>query len=179
VIATVGRRRAGIVRRPALVAIALGVVIGLALLRTGDPRSSAADRPASGPGVASYLAALDRLGADGGQVVVDGMRPGLADIAQQRLPDDVLARMADGWVASMRGVQHDVRALEVPAALAPAAVRFERALSVYVRLAETLRAAVAADGDARDALVDDAVALGHEADRLYDEALAMLAEVRP
>ena len=178
-IATLGRQRAHGGRRAVLVVLGVGVAIGLALLRTGDPRTSAGQRPPVGVGVATYLAELDRLGAEGGQVVVDGMRPGLADIAKRQLPDAVLANMADGWVASMRGVQADVRALEVPAPLAPAAVRFERAFSVYVRLAATLRAAVAADGDARAALIDEAAALGHEADRLYDEALAMLAGARP
>jgi hypothetical protein len=150
------------------------------VLRPSERRAVAADvAPDAGSDVAAYLAELDRLGAEGGQVVVDGMRPGLADIAHGRLPDDVLARMADGWLASMRQVQADVRGLAVPTPLAHAAVRVERALHVYVRLAERLRDAAAAHGDERDLLIDEAVLLGQEADRLYDEALAMLSEVRP
>ena len=93
-------------------------------------------------------------------------------------PDEVLVRMADGWVASMRRVQTDLLALEVPRRLTDAAVRVERALHVYVRLAERLRAAAGAQGDERDLLIDEAVLLGQEADRLYDEALTMLVEVR-
>jgi hypothetical protein len=87
--------------------------------------------------------------------------------------------MADGWVASMRSVLAEVRALDVPPAMSGAAIHIERALAVYVRLAETLRAAASVLGDARDLLVAEAVVLGQEADRLYDEALTMLAEVRP
>jgi hypothetical protein len=160
--------------------IVLAVVAGLAMFRPTGPRAvladDATDRDAS---VSEYLTDLERLGAQGGQVVVEGMRPGIADIAQQRLPDEVLVRMADGWLASMREVEAEIRDLAVPATLADAAVRIERAMHVYVRLAETLRDAASARGDARDLLIDDAVLLGQEADRLYDEALAMLTEVRP
>ena len=161
-----------------LTAVVAGLA-ALAVLRPAGPREVAADDVrTSDAEVASFLAELDRLGAEGGQVVVDGMRPGIADIAQRRLPDDVLVRMADGWVASMRRVQADLIGLTVPPPLADATVRVERALHVYVRLAERLRDAAAAQGDERDLLVDEAVLLGEEADRLYDEALALLSEAR-
>lgn len=123
----------------------------------------------------AFTAEIERLGAQGGQIVVEGMKPGVADIAERALPDAVLVRMASGWLASMREVQDELAAVEAPGALAAVAVRFERALVAYVRTAETLVEAAQAAGQHRDALIDEALATGTEADRLYEDAMAALA----
>lgn len=133
--------------------------------------------PVSQASLDAFTAEIERLGAQGGQIVVDGMKPGVSDIAERALPDAVLARMASGWVANMREVQRELAAVEAPGALAAVAVRFERALASYVRTAEALLAAAQASGEGRDALIDEAVATGTEADRLYDDAMRALAAI--
>ena len=159
-------------RHVAVWLVAVGVVVAgtlqLAGRREPEPSVSQASLDA-------FTSEIERLGAQGGQIVVDGMKPGVSDIAERALPDAVLARMASGWAASMREVQRELAAVEAPGALAAVAVRFERALVTYVRTAETLVAAAQASGEQRDALIDEAVATGTEADRLYEDALRALA----
>jgi hypothetical protein len=125
--------------------------------------------------LAAYAAALEPLAEQGGQIVVDGMRPGVADIAQGAYPDGVLIRMASGWLASMREVRGAVTELSVGPEIAAVAARIERAFAAYVSTAETLLRAARAHGEERDLLVDVAAARGRAADRLYDEATAELA----
>lgn len=127
--------------------------------------------------LATFTAEVERLGAEGGQIVVEGMKPGVGDIAQGALPDGVLARMAEGWVASMREVQREFLAVEAPRELAAVAARFEQAVVAYIRTGEALVAAASASGDRREALLDEAVLLGTNADRLYDDAMSALAAI--
>lgn len=153
-------------------------LVAAALLTAGSWQLAGRDVGDAGVSQASleaFTAEIERLGAEGGQIVVDGMKPGVADIAERALPDAVLARMAAGWVASMREVQRELLAVDAPGDLAAVAVRFERALVMYVRTGETLVAAAYASGEHREDLIDEAVASGTEADRLYEDAMRALA----
>lgn len=138
------------------------------------PPELAADRRA----VTAYDEALQPLLGDGGQVVAQGLKPGVADVAEGALDDEVLARMANGWVASLRDVTADVAALPAPPPLEEVSVRYERALRTYVRAAEALAAATRATGDERAGLVEAAAAFGRTADRLFDEAEAAMSAHR-
>ena len=176
-IAAVPRRRG----RPlpllvTVVAFAAVVVASVVSTRigSGGGATDALDRAT----VAAFAAQMERLGADGGQIVADGMKPGVADVAQRSLPDEVLARMARGWVDSMREVASEVSALDAPGPLAAVAARFDRAVLTYVRAAEALFDAATADGQQRADLIDRAIALGGDADRLYDEAREALADLQ-
>lgn len=152
-------------------------VASFAVLRSSDVREdhgTQSDRAA----IVSFAAEIERLSVDGGQIVTEGIKPGIADIADRALPDEVLAGMARGWVASMDEVRRAIAALDAPGELAAVAVRYERALITYVRTAETLLEASTAAGDRRAALIDLAISLGTDADRLYDEASDALAELQ-
>lgn len=173
--------------RTVTVAALVTALGSVALLRSDAERDAPADSagraplpaPDAGTGLAAYATALAPLAAEGGQIVAEGLRPGLADIAQAAYPDDVLVRMASGWVASMRDVRDAVAALPAAAGAATVAVQVERALAVYIRTAETLLDAARATGDERTVLIDRAAALGRTADRLYDAATVALADLSP
>lgn len=178
-------------RRPrplrASAVVLAGAVIGAVLvavtftqLRTGERAERASlPTPDADTGLAAYAAALAPLAVEGGQIVAEGLRPGLADIAQGAYPDDVLVRMASGWVASISDVRDEVAALHAAGDAATVAVQVERALAVYIRTAEALLDAARATGGERTVLIDRAAALGRIADRLYDAATAALPDFSP
>jgi hypothetical protein len=173
VITTASRRRSVWHASPRVIAAVL-VVTALAALAVSQSGGSDDRDLLDGESVERYVAAMQALGAEGGQIVADGMKPGVADIASRTLPDEVLERMASGWLASMEEVRNEATALPAPGALAEAAVRFERAFIAYVRTAEALLSATRSEGSERDRLIDLAIASGSDADDLYDDALATL-----
>lgn len=141
----------------------------------------AVDDPADTPAglaaklaVEQYDAALQPLLRNGGQVVAEGLKPGVGDVANDAFIDEVLVRMTSGWLASLQAVSADVAALPVPSGLADVAVRYERSLRTYVRAAEALAAAAKTDGAERAALVERAAQLGRTADQLFDDAKTAL-----
>lgn len=160
-----------------LVVVVTGRWGGSSTVSEVAPPEATATLAAERRAVTDYDEALRPLLRDGGQVVADGLRPGVADIAGGAFVDEVLVRMATGWVAAMNDVAADVRAIPVPPALADVAVRYERALRTYVRVAESLLAAARTGGYERDALVEQASELGRLADELFDDAEDSLAAV--
>ena len=109
--------------------------------RGGSPRGRAAvDRHARGlsaqrRALAEYEHVVQPLLHHGGQIVVDGLRPAVADIDNQTFPDEVLAGMADGWLADMQSVRSAVAGVRAPAFVARAQALYNDALAGYVTTA--------------------------------------------
>lgn len=139
----------------------------------GDVAVAPGEGPARGV-VAAYEAALEPLLEDAGFVVAQGVRPGVGDVAEGRLPAEVLTTMATGWAAELRAARAAVAALPRHRGLDGVAAAYDRALAAYVEVAEVLREAAAAGGSRRQALLDRVADLGPVADRLYDDARAAL-----
>jgi hypothetical protein len=172
----VGRLHAS--RRALVAGMVVGVVAaGAAVVAAVAPGPARIDPTAparSHSALVAYVQAVSRLNDDGAGVVMHGMRPGVADVAQSRYADDVLERMAAGWTAEFRELRSELRALTVPAAAAGAAARLDVAYSLYLDTAESLLAATGATGAERQQLIEDAVSFGRQADLAFDEALAEL-----
>jgi hypothetical protein len=151
-------------------AVVVGGVAGTALAPRRAPATGAGDSQA----VAGYRADLDPIIEAGGSLVVHGLRPGLADIQNQAYPPDVLAGMADGWVATAERIREDLGGLRVPAGLEAAHRLYGRSLDGYVETARALRVAAGADGDEQTRALQRAATLGQAADDLYDRADAAL-----
>ena len=163
----------------ALVSVAVVVATGRwGAILTDDADGTPGEAATARRAVTAYDEALQPLLADGGQVVAEGLKPGVSDVAEGAFDDEVLARMASGWVAALRDVAADVAALPAPVTLDHVAVRYERALLAYVSAAEALAAAVEVTGDERAELVEAAAELGRTADRLFDEAETAMDEHR-
>lgn len=171
---TGGSAAGRVARGIAWVVLATAIAVG-AMRVAGTGENGRAEPVVTAAALELFTDEIERLGAEGGQVVAEGMQPGIADIAGSALPDPVLQRMAEGWLASMQEVRREVSALTAPGELSLVLVRFDWALSAYVETGETLLAATKVSGAERDALLDDATALGREADRLYNDALDALA----
>jgi hypothetical protein len=177
-------------RRPTrLVRVALACLAGalaagsiqLALVGGGDDGSAVSRAERKAADIRSFLSyerAVQEVGERGAQVVIYGMKPGLSDIAESRLPSEVLVRMATGWARSVEQLRADLSALTPPAYLADAAAALDDAYGLYQRTAEALATAAASTGSVRAGLVEQAAALGNRADAAYDEALDALARAR-
>lgn len=132
--------------------------------------------PAEQAALAAYGEAVAELAEAGGAVVVYGMRPGLADIAEGAFDDDVLVTMGEGWVAEMNRIRTELAALDAPAFVTDVAARLDEAMAGYVETAEALLSAARAQDAERADLLDRASTLGTAADERYDAALEALAE---
>lgn len=126
----------------------------------------------------AYETAVERAVQDGGFVVTQGMKLGLADITEGRFPDATLMKMAGGWTRSMMQVRRKLTMVEPPTILREVARRYDAALAAYVRVGESLLAAARARGDERAALVQKVPPLGERADALWNEASAALERQR-
>lgn len=126
----------------------------------------------------AYEAEIERLTEQGANLVVLGMRPGVADIADGRFPDQTLVTMAEGWTATARQLGQDFADLTEPEFAAHVGLQFDLALDAYVRTAELLLAAARAPVGERAALVDAAADLGERADDLLDRSMDLLGRER-
>ena len=156
---------------------ALAAVAAVVATSSGDDADSAREQRQIAREAASYKEKIEPLVYKGGNVVASGLKPGFADIREERYPASVLTGMTDAWVSDLEAVRDDIRALEHREALDATHDLYLRALDGYVRVAMTLREAVAASGEARQGLLDKAATLGRGADRTYDRAEDSLARL--
>jgi len=161
---------------------AISVVLVAGLFIDGDsgpaPSGASRQRAADIGAFLSFEQTVADLGERGGAVVIYGMKPGVADIAQANYADDVLSRMANGWLGEFEALERELATLRASVFLDDAISQLKAAFAAYSRTAGALVDATAVTGDARAALIDRAVALGSEADELYDKALATIASHR-
>ncbi len=158
----------------ALAAVA-AVGLGRPLLmdRGGTPAVDETARDAAA--LAAFREDLHPLVKEGGQVVALGLKPGLADVSNERYAPTVLASMASGWATEIESLRAEVEALDAPEFLADAHWLYVGALDGYVNTARAVEAAAnVGDVQLRDELIDLAAALGTAADELYDRAEAIL-----
>ena len=153
-----------------LVAVAAAVPVLLLGVRpdekTADGRRVEAEK---------YAEAVRPVLTDAGRVVVLGIRAALTDYSQGKTNADRLRGEAQAWDTALGGYADRLRAVEAPAFLERAKTRYLEALAGYRavgrRVAEVADAPVAA----RAAYVTEIAALGNAADRVYDEADALVA----
>lgn len=169
----------------------IGVVLGLALPLTVllvfslVPRDGNAENDTISPEIRaqrSALTAFDQalspLVDTGAATVVYGMRPGIDDIYNQSLDDDVLASMAEGWVETTGTLGDDFAAIDIPDFLAETADLYRQAFDAYHDTARALLAAATSTGTERSQHISEAAEHGSRADQLYDTAKAQHDEHR-
>jgi hypothetical protein len=132
----------------------------------GSLEALAAEREA----LRGYGEAVDAAVHEGGFVVTQGMKPGIADIAEGAFPDATLVTMASGWVGSMEKVRSDLSGVRPPAFLLDVARRYDEALGAYVKVGKALIAAAEVTGAERAELIEKVPPLGQKADDLWDAA---------
>jgi hypothetical protein len=178
VIATVRLRTGSRRLAGSMLAGALTVAAAAGTAHLLRPDAGGAVRADVARAVAAYEAALEPLVEDAGFVVAEGLRPGVADVADGRYPDEVLVRMATGWVDELVAARAALAALPRHPALADVAASLDGALAGYVEVATVLRRAAGASGAHRQALLDRVADLGPAADERYDAARAAIDALR-
>ena len=160
-----------------LAAIAVLAVVATvaAVLLLRYPSEDAPEEASSAPAqeraeLDAFKEALRPLTDRGAHVVAVGIKPGMADIKDERYPPDVLTTMVNGWIAELESVRRDLDGTEHPSFLDDAHWLYLRSLDGYLNTATALRAAVAADEAHEQELLDLAASLGRAADTLYDQA---------
>ncbi len=107
------------------------------------------------------------------------MKRAVGAIERGELEGPRLHAEAETWMDAIDAIAAELSALHVPRNLHGAQARFLAALEHYAELARTLgRIAGVSDPSTIDALLDEAVALGQQADARFDHAAATLQRHR-
>jgi hypothetical protein len=162
-------------RRSALaIALAVALALGVALAVPGGAAHAVTRAQLVG-----FEATVDPLVSHAGQVIQEGMKPALADLARDHVtPPAFIAHEADGWMASLSGVRKGIVALRVPSALAGARRSLVTSMDLYLQAAATFKAAALASPPARGALLQRVVDQASHADRVFDEGAAVIQRLR-
>lgn len=168
-----GARFAGrVARAPLWLLVTTAAVLVMAGSVVVVVPSGVSDRAA----VTAYLAAAKPLAQGGGQVVEQGMKPGLADIAAAKKPVPLLVESAQGWTRQLRQVRQEWGALRPPPSLAAAHRGFVAALDAYVGVAIVLEEAARTGAADRTPFVALAESQGRRADTLWDGAATLVQQ---
>ena len=128
----------------------------------------------------SYERSLTPIVKDAGATVQEGVKAAITDLTQQHVvPPASIANEADHWAAALRLDKAKLAAIRpVPAALRTMRQKFLDALDQYAAAADALAVAGRAPTATRPAALDRVYRLGEGADRVYDEASAVLQQAR-
>lgn len=128
----------------------------------------------------AYEAAIAEPAKQGGFVIQEGLKNGLNQVAAGT-PGPVPFQAVQ-WVSALEEVRKQFNAqagLTTDTALEPATERFDSALQLYIRTAETIgAAAIAEPGPSRETLLTRAADTGQQADKTYDGASFLLQRLR-
>lgn len=158
-----------------LAAVAATTLISVVTIsrRDGGPRVPTAKE------LEVYEAAVTEPAKRGGFVVQEGLKRGLADVANGNAGPVVF--QAVSWAEELRNVQEQFNAqthLVKGTRLEPATKKFGVAFELYIETAQTIGAAAIASGESRKALLERAAVSGRRADATYDEASFLLQRLR-
>jgi hypothetical protein len=135
--------------------------------------------PLTAKRLAAYTDAIAPPLSDGGRVVEQGMKPGVADLLNRHaVPPATIAVEAAEWERELTRVRGAVAAVPVPPGLGEAAALFDRALAGYVEAAELFRRAALAPEGQRRAIADRGFTAAEAADRTYDAASRIVQRER-
>lgn len=168
-------------RSPVVQLIAAGTAVAAVAVTSAAARTV---EPATDAHLAYEDAFLDIAFRIGGVIEVGvgearSMKRAVGAVDRGDLRGDRLREEAATWVRTIDDIEGDLRSLPVPRNLGGAQARFLAALEGYAELAVTLGGiAAVSHSDEIDALLDEAVAIGQEADRRFDQAAAILQRHR-
>lgn len=165
---------------PLVVGSGVVLVIALGLLVVALVAGLTAEDELTAAEVIAYEDKIGEPTAEGGKVVQLGLKVGLSDLGGERkTAPAVIADQARAWTRDLERVRAQLSAIDPPRRLRLVHADLLRSLTEYAGTAELIeRAARAAEGTDRDALLDEAAARGRAADRTYDRAGTALQEAR-
>jgi hypothetical protein len=154
-------------------AVALPFVIGAIAVAVGRHGT---DPTAERRKVQAYADAIRPILKEGGRVVVEEIRPRLADIELGQVTPEQFRLEAGGWHDAMGRLRVRLRKVPVPSSsgLRQAALLYDLALSQYQAAIDGFAAASRKPKAELKAAISAAVPLAERADRTYDRADALL-----
>ncbi len=160
-------------------ALVASTVAALGLLTAWAVTSGGATGPTRNALVA-YERAVLPLVQDGGRVVEQGMKPAVNDLQYAHIvPPAVIGSEGDGWVRSLRVVRQKLVRVAPPVGVATVQRTFVTAVDGYIRAATVFAAAARSQaGPERSRRIQDGIQTAQAADRVYNQASAMLQRLR-
>lgn len=159
----------------ALAVAMAGSVAALAIRSPGEPSAAPA---AITDAIVEFEQALDPLAREGGRVVVQGLRAGIADLYYESAEATQVAEMAEGWRDQLATIREQIAALDAPAELDQVMTLFDGAMGAYVdTAAQLIRIARSSGGDVRNRL-EEVGRAGERADGMWEQARTLLLRVR-
>ena len=160
-----------------VVAVAAGLVLIVALGAAGGGGGGNTTSPTPGPGSAALKTYIDALRAptsEGGQVIVQLLKPSINEFEQGQVDDATFTARARGWILSLQKVKRELDAIAVPPAASGAGPIFDQAMDAYIHCAQVLEQAASVPESQRSAALDAGRQAGRDADAIYDRAAAIV-----
>jgi uncharacterized protein YukE len=153
---------------PAIALAPLALAVALTVVASSAPRS---DQRAA---FATYANAAATLAKDGGRIVVEGIKPRLADLYASKVSVVQFVSEAQRWHQEIEHVRRAFAHLRAPKALRPAARRFDEALHQYERAIDAFSDAAKQPADRVKSAMTSATPVAQAADALWDQAEALV-----
>jgi len=161
-----------------VLAVAAGLVVILALgAAGGGGNSQAGGSPTPAPGsqvLTTYTSALRAPTSEGGQVIVQLLKPSIDEFDQGQVDAATFLDRAKGWVLSLQKVRQEIDAIPVPPVIASAGPLFDAAMDAYIHCAQVLENAATAPAAQRSAALEAGRQAGRDADAAFDRAAAVV-----
>ena len=175
------RGRASVAVMAAVAAVVFGALVTVSVVAERDSGSRQSPSPRVSSAAGALVAYADAIhpGAElAGRVIVNGIRPDIADFEAGRISVAV-------WNLDMRTRQRELTAAQaffddavVPQSVGDAPVWFRRAFADYQRAVRLFLAAGATEGAERAALIDHGASAGEAGDRAFDRGTARIQAAR-
>jgi hypothetical protein len=111
---------------------------------------------------------------DGGRIVQQEMKPSLREFADGEITQAMALERATGWRGELAKVLADVVAPDPPSFLGDIAARWRKAIAGYRQIPDLFEQAAHKTGAARARSLEQAAGAGTRADKLFDEASAVM-----
>jgi hypothetical protein len=158
-----------------VIAVAAGLVVMAALGASGGGGGNASPTPAAdAKSLTDYVNALRAPTSEGGQVVVQLLKPSIDEFQQGQVDPATFTARAKGWILSLQKVKQEIDAIHVPPAIASAGPMFDQAMDAYIRCAQVLEQAATVPAAQRTAALDKGRQAGRDADDIYNRAAAIV-----
>jgi hypothetical protein len=152
------------------------LAIGFAAVLASNDEGHGEERKA----LLAYQAKLLPLVQHWGRIEIQGMRPAIADLQDpaEGVPDQSIGAETNAWNSALVAIRKDIRAVRPPPALRKSSLLFDQSIVKYIDAALLFRQAVAATGEARDALIQQGIDTAMKGAGLYNEASILLQRAR-
>jgi F0F1-type ATP synthase membrane subunit b/b' len=122
----------------------------------------------------TYQQAIHSLASEVGRVLVEELRPSLADLVDRKMTPTAFQSQAVEWKQVVATARQQARSLAVPPGLKGSADLFDRSMGQYEDAIDAFESASEQPSDKIENAIDAAAPLAQKADTTYDQSAALL-----